>query len=98
MGLKDWFSFGRKKEDPEIARRRWLAQAGRIADGYITDIETDENGHIRYIFYTYAAAGSDFESSQELLGEQLERQINYAPGQNVSVRYDPRRPVNSFVV
>jgi hypothetical protein len=97
MGWRDWLPFGREKEDPELARRRRLLEIGRIAEGFVTDIETDADGNIRYIFYRYTANGSDFDSSQELLGEQLERQGLYGAGQTVSVRYDPRQPVNSFI-
>jgi hypothetical protein len=98
MGLKDWLPFGREKEDPELARRRRLQEIGRIGDGLITDAETDENGQLRHIFYRYTVNGSDFDSSQELLGEQLLHPERYSPGLRVSVRYDPRQPVNSFIV
>ena len=97
MGLKDWLPWGRAQEDPETARRKRLLQNGRIGEGLITDSETDENGAVKYIFYRYTANGSDFDSSQELLGEQLLQPDKYAPGLSVSVRYDPRQPVNSFI-
>ena len=97
MALKDFFFFWRQQEDPELARRKRLLQSGRIAEGFITDADSDENGVIRHIFYRYSASGSDFDSSQELLGEQLTRSEKYVPGQNVSVRYDPHQPVNSFI-
>ena len=97
MGLKDWLPWGPAQEDPETARRKRLQQSGRIGEGLITDAETDENGQVRYIFYRYTANGSDFDSSQELLGEQLLHIERYAPGLRVSVRYDPRQPVNSFI-
>ncbi len=96
MGLKDWLPWGRAKEDPEIARRRRLQQSGRIGEGLITDTDMDEAGQV-HIFYRYTANGSDFDSSQELLGEQLLHRERYAPGLRVSVRYDPRQPVNSFI-
>lgn len=96
MGLKDVLFFWRKKEDPELARRRYLLTRGRITEGLITEMETDGDGKT-HIFYRYSISGSDIDSSQELLGEQLDNLKKYAPGNEISIRYDPRQPVNSFV-
>ena len=97
MGLKDTLFFWRAKEDPEAARRQWLLRRGRITEGMITDIETAADGTAAHIFYHYTISNSDFDSSQELLGEQLAQLAKYSPGNAVSVRYNPHQPGNSFV-
>jgi hypothetical protein len=43
-------------------------------------------------------AGVLYESSQELSLSQQQRSNDYAPGKQIVIRYDPRRPANSIVV
>lgn len=90
--------FRRKKGDnDEVMRRARLLLTGRIADGMIFDIQTDEAGSI-FIFYSYNISGVDYESSQTLNYDQRRRQEEYKPGASVTVRFDPRHPTNSVVV
>lgn len=96
MGILDIFR--RKKGDDEAARRARLLRTGRIADGSISDIVTDENNRITQVFYNYTINGVDYEASQSLDTEQQQRQSDYFPGTRITVRYNPRQPGNSVVV
>ncbi|MGH9941490.1 MAG: DUF3592 domain-containing protein [Pyrinomonadaceae bacterium] len=96
MGLLD--RFRRQKEDPEVARRARLLTNGRVTEGSILDIQTDEQGLITSVFYHYEIAGVEYQSSQPLDDRQRQRQDGYAPGACVTIRFDPRQPTNSVVV
>lgn len=96
MGLRNLFR--RDKGDPEAARRAALLRAGRIADGSILDVGTDEAGNVTHVFYTYDFNGVEYESSQTLDAEQLARHEDYFAGAHCTVRFDPRQPTNSVVV
>ncbi|MBL8149938.1 MAG: DUF3592 domain-containing protein [Blastocatellia bacterium] len=95
-----------KRSDPEDQRRQWLTARGRIIEGLIIDVtqqgrsvsekEVDPNKPC-IIFYRYSTASVTYESSQALSTSQLTRLKDYRLGSTVSVRYDPRRPGNSFV-
>ena len=69
-----------------------------MADGKIIDAVSDQSGRITEVTYTYMLAGVQYESSQALSESQQERSSEYAPGKQIVVRYDPRRPANSIVV
>ena len=91
--------FRRKKDgDGEVMRRARLLLNGRIAEGMVFDVTSDESGEITHIFYSYNITGVDYESSQTLNHAQRRRQSDYAPGSRVTVRYDPHQPANSVVV
>ncbi|MDT5120745.1 MAG: hypothetical protein QOC96_227 [Acidobacteriota bacterium] len=90
--------FRRKKVDAEAERRARLLSSGRIADGVIVDTGNDDAGAIRQIYYSYEVSGVEYESSQLLDNDQRQREMNYAPGASVTIRYDPRQPGNSIVV
>ena len=91
--------FRRKpKGDPESARRAALLRAGRIAEGSIFDVITDEAGAITQVFYNYEINGVEYESSQALDPQQRARSADYFPGARVTVRFNPRQPGNSVVV
>lgn len=96
MGILDIFR--RKKTDDEAARRAALLRTGRIADGSIFDVITDEAGRITQVFYSYEFNGVEYESSQMLDPGQSARANDYAPGARVTVRFNPRQPGNSVVV
>jgi hypothetical protein len=96
MGLLDLLR--RNKTDTEAARRERLLKMGRITDGSILDIGTDEAGGVTHVFYTYSFNGVDYESSQTLDAAQREHAADYFPGAHCTVRFDPRRPANSVVV
>ena len=69
-----------------------------MTDGSIIDAVSDDDGRITQVTYTYTLAGVQYESSQALSYSQQQRSDDYAPGKQIVVRYDPRRPANSIVV
>ena len=95
MSLLDRF---RKKPEDEASRIERLSKTGRMADGRIIDVVSENDGRITEVTYTYILAGVQYESSQALNLSQQERSNDYAPGKQIVIRYDPRRPVNSIVV
>ena len=88
----------RKKIEDEASRIERLSKTGRMADGRIIDADSDNDGRITQVTYTYILAGVQYESSQALNLSQLERSNDYAPGKQIVIRYDPRQPANSIVV
>jgi hypothetical protein len=88
----------RKKFEDEASRIARLSKTGRMTDGNIIDAVSDNDGRIIQVTYTYVLAGVQFESSQALSDLQQARSNDYAPGNQIVVRYDPRRPANSIVV
>jgi len=89
--------FRRKTED-ETSRIARLSKTGRITDGQIIDAVSNGDGKIVQVTYTYMLAGVLYESSQALDQRQQQRETEYAPGKQITVRYDPRQPANSIVV
>ena len=96
MGILDIFR--RKKGGDEASRRADLRRTGRITEGSIFDVLTDEAGEITQVFYNYELNGVEYESSQSLDPEQRSRGADYFPGARVTVRFNPRQPGNSVVV
>jgi hypothetical protein len=88
----------RKKAEDEASRIARLSKTGRMADGQIIDAVSDDDGRITQVTYTYTLAGVLYESSQALSDLQQQRSNDYAPGNGIVVRYDPRQPANSIVV
>jgi Protein of unknown function (DUF3592) len=95
MSLLDRF---RKKPEDEASRIERLSKTGRMADGRIIDAVSDSEGRISQVTYTYILGGMIYESSQTLSLSQQQRSNDYAPGKQIVIRYDPRRPANSIVV
>jgi len=89
--------FRRQKEDPEVARRALLLRAGRLGEATVLGTDADGDGNMM-LSYSYTIGGVDYQAFQRLDAEQLLRPNDYLPGSNVTLRYDPRRPANSFVV
>jgi len=89
--------FRRKTED-EASRIARLSKTGRMTDGQIIDAVSARDGKIVEVVYTYMLAGVLYESSQTLSEAQQQRDGDYAPGKQITVRYDPRQPANSIVV
>ena len=96
MGIRDIFR--RRKTDDEAERRTTLLRTGRITEGSIFDVITDEAGAITHVFYNYELNGVEYESSQLLDTDQRRRPGDYFPGSRVTVRFNPRQPGNSVVV
>jgi predicted RNA-binding protein with EMAP domain len=88
----------RKKVEDEASRIKRLSTTGRMTDGRIIDAVSDMEGRISQVTYTYMLAGVLYESSQALDIKQQQRSVDYAPGKQIVVRYDPRQPANSIVV
>jgi hypothetical protein len=88
----------RKKTEDEASRIARLSKTGRMTDGNIIDAVSDNEGRITEVTYTYMLAGVQYESSQALSAQQRASANDYAPGKQIVVRYDPRRPANSIVV
>jgi hypothetical protein len=88
----------RKKPEDEASRIARLLKTGRMADGQIIDAVSDNEGRISQVTYTYMLGGMIYESSQTLSLAQQQRSNDYAPGKQIVIRYDPRRPANSIVV
>jgi hypothetical protein len=88
----------RKKVEDEASRIARLSKTGRMTDGNVIDAVSDNNGRITQVTYTYMLAGVLYESSQALDDRQQQRSLDYAPGNQIVVRYDPRQPANSIVV
>ena len=89
--------FRKSKEDPEVARRAVLLRAGRLGEATVLGMDMDDQGNMM-LAYIYTIGGSDYETVQRLDEQQLLRKSDYLPGSKVQMRYDPRRPANSFVV
>lgn len=96
MGIFDIFR--RRRKDDEASRRARLLRTGRIAEGSVLDVVSEDDGTITQIFFNYTINGVDYESSQLLDPEQRRRPLDYAPGARVTVRYHPHQPGNSVVV
>jgi hypothetical protein len=88
----------RKKTEDEASRIARLSKTGRMTDGNIIDAVSENDGRITHVTYTYLLAGVQYESSQALSVQQQARSLDYAPGNQIVVRYDPRQPANSIVV
>jgi hypothetical protein len=88
----------RKRTEDEASRIARLSKTGRMVDGKIIDAVSDDDGRLLQVSYAYEIAGVQYESSQALSISQQERPHEYAPGKQIVVRYDPRRPANSIVV
>ncbi|HEX8336307.1 MAG TPA: hypothetical protein VF621_06225, partial [Pyrinomonadaceae bacterium] len=69
--------FRRRKTDGEAERRDNLLRAGRITEGSIFDVITDEAGAITHVFYNYEINGVEYESSQLLDAGQRQRSADY---------------------
>ena len=90
--------FRQKKQDDEASRHTRLLRTGRLTDGLIFDISTDEAGQLEGIFYSYRIDGVDYESSQTLRDDQRHHVEDYTLGAAITIRYDPHHPSNSVVV
>ncbi|MEY4167565.1 MAG: DUF3592 domain-containing protein [Blastocatellia bacterium] len=76
--------------DPIAEYMAWLISHGRVTEGRILDlVQTDDTFTI---YYRYRISNVNYETSQNLTAEQMERSHLYVPGASVSVRFDPRRP------
>jgi len=90
------------EEELERARRKMLAQTGRLIDGMLLDVReiTTEDGHpLTMLEYKYRSGGVDYECSQDissLLGVIDTNQMR--AGFPCTVRYQTGNPQNSIVI
>jgi hypothetical protein len=90
------------EEELERARRKLLAQAGRLIDGMLLDVREitlDDGRALTMLEYSYRSSGVDYECSQDittLLGI-MDTGLMRA-GFPCTVRYQPGNPQNSIVV
>jgi hypothetical protein len=90
------------EEELERARRKMLAQTGRVIDGMLLDIReiTLEDGRpLTMLEYSYRSAGVDYECSQDIttllsMVEPAEMRAGFP----CSVRYQTGNPQNSIVL
>ena len=90
--------FRRKKSDPEAERRARLLQGAASPKASSSTSAPTTPGPSHKSTSSYEVSGVEYESSQMLDDEQRGREIDYAPGARITIRYDPQRPGNSVVV
>jgi hypothetical protein len=103
VGVAAWVRRRSKTEvDLERDRRQWLAAAGRIIDGTVTDVQEiagDGSVPVQLLFYHHDVAGVEYEASQDVT--YLRHYIDVHScrlGLPASVKYDPHNPGNSIVI
>jgi hypothetical protein len=89
-------------DELEQARRKRLAQTGRVIDGMLLDvreIQTEDGSTLTMLEYNYRSGGVDYECSQDIttLLHIVDPALMRA-GFPCSVRYQPGSPQNSIVV
>ena len=90
------------EEELERARRKVLAQSGRLVDGMLLDIRemtTDDGRPLTMLEYSYRSSGVDYECSQDvttLLTVVDPTQVR--AGFPCTVRYQPGNPQNSIIL
>ena len=84
-----------QRQSPESDYLTWLEHYGRITEGLVMDSQSSDDQVT--IYYSYNISNVEYESSQALTAQQLDRSHDYRPGVTVTVRYDPRHPARSMV-
>lgn len=98
-----WYALRRPEpsaEEIEWERRTLLASTGRITDGSITDVPSQQDGPTAeplIIVYNYRIAGVTYECAQDvtILAEHVRDVRADLP---IQVRYDLHNPANSIIV
>jgi hypothetical protein len=99
-----WLLFRKRPtaEELERARRQFLVQSGRLADGMLLDIfevEAEDGRTLTMLLYSYRVGGVDYECSQDITdmpGVVETKQVR--AGFPCTVRSQPGNPQNSIVV
>jgi hypothetical protein len=90
------------EEELERARRKLLAQSGRLVDGMLLDIReitTDDGRPLTMLEYSYRSAGVDYECSQDVTAIlTVVDPTQVRAGFPCTVRYQPGNPQNSIIV
>lgn len=90
------------EEELERARRKMLAQTGRLIDGMLLDVRqltVEEGRDLTMLEYSYRSAGVDYECSQDIT--TLLNVVDVSQmraGFPCTVRYQPGNPQNSIVI
>ena len=90
------------EEELERARRKKLAQFGRVIDGMLLDVReitTDDGRSLTMLEYSYRSGGVDYECSQDItsLLNMLDTS-QFRAGFPCSVRYETGNPQNSIIL
>jgi hypothetical protein len=89
-------------DEQERARRKLLAQSGRLVDGMLLDLyELDgtDGRVITMLVFSYRIGGVDYECSQDITALlNIIRPADVRAGFPCSVRYQPGNPHNSIVI
>jgi len=96
------FLLWRRKDPAEVERLRRLDinKRGRISAGRIVDLVEAETAGSRssLVVYSYEVAGVTYEAAQDVTAlPEIAAIAKFLPGRTASVKYDPKRPVNSIV-
>jgi hypothetical protein len=90
------------EEELERARRRLLAESGRVVDGMLLDVrelQTEDGRTLTMIEYSYRTAGVDYECSQDITSLlNIVDPAQMRAGFPCSVRYQTGSPQNSVVI
>jgi hypothetical protein len=105
MGTAAFWLLLRKRptaEELERARRLFLVQSGRLADGMLLDVfevEAEDGRTLTMLLFSYRVGGVDYECSQDITdmdGVVDAKQVR--AGFPCTVRSQPGNPQNSIVV
>jgi hypothetical protein len=90
------------EEEIERARRKMLAQFGRLIDGMLLDVRqmtTEDGRNLTMLEYSYRSSGVDYECSQDITALLNVVDVSeMRAGFPCSVRYQPNNPQNSIVI
>lgn len=90
------------EEELERARRRLLAESGRVVDGMLLDVrelQTEDGRALAMLEYSYRTGGVDYECSQDITSLlSIVDPAQMRAGFPCSVRYQTGSPQNSIVV
>jgi hypothetical protein len=99
-----WLLFRKRPtaEELERARRQFLVQSGRLADGMLLDIfevEAEDGRTLTMLLFTYRVGGVDYECSQDITDmSSVVDAKQVRAGFPCTVRSQPGNPQNSIVV
>jgi hypothetical protein len=105
MGTAAFWLLFRKRptaEELERARRQFLAQSGRLADGMLLDVfevAAEDGRTLTMLLFSYRVGGVDYECSQDITSLSAvvdAKQVR--AGFPCTVRSQPGNPQNSIVV
>lgn len=103
-GAAAWFWIKRwRRKDPaelERLRRQHVNRHGRISAGRILDVVESPAGAptARLVVYQYEVGGATYEAAQDIAAlPEISGHAAHLPGQIVSVKFDPKRPMNSII-